>query len=119
MLLIENTEPNLKSFGTARQPTGVDLKPGINEVDPADWTEAKQHPVVQHWIKSKAVRLVGAKALEKLPRASAIDVVQNTLDIELLRKWEKAPLDKAVAQAVRAQLQEMTTLPEPTTVVEG
>lgn len=113
MLLIENTEARVITIGLKRQPEGIDLRPGVNEVTPADWKEAKAGQVVGFMIKARTLRLVGAKAFEKLPRDAAQEVALNTFDLELLRKWESMPLDKEVAKAVRVQITEMTTLPPP------
>jgi hypothetical protein len=86
------------------------LLPGINEVDEAEWAKAEKIPVVQHMIKEGTLKPQKGKSaadLSQLKAPEAIELVENTVDRELLEGWFANEQRKGVLEAIEAQLEEI------------
>lgn len=65
------------------------LKPGANEVDESRWAKAEIHPHVIQKIEDGEIEIIKANvdSIKDLSPQKAIDVVKNTFDYKLLKKW--------------------------------
>lgn len=65
------------------------LKPGNNEVEESRWEKAEQHPHVISKIEDGEIEIVKTNidSIKDLAPQKAIDVVKNTFDYKLLKKW--------------------------------
>ena len=84
----------------------IDLVPGNNEVDPRAWGEAKKLAVVQALLKTKDLEADEAsiRDLAAFDEASAIGLVNGTVDRALLTAWGDAETRAGVLKAIDAQL---------------
>lgn len=117
LLLIENLNTDFRSFGIAENNglsvRDVELRPGVNEIESKDWEQGKKHPVIKHLIKRGRLKVRPyAGDFERVKASEAEDIVLNTFDMELLRKWAGLKLAPGVLDIVKAQIAEMT-LPPP------
>lgn len=113
-MLIRNTEPNVKHVYGLDRP----LLPGVNEVNAEEWTAAKKSAVVVGWIKEGVLEEGDAKVslttLEKFSAAQAIELVEETVNGELLLEWQAAEKRGGVLAALQKQLDKLDpTKPNP------
>lgn len=93
----------------------IRLLPGVNEVHAESWEKAKQLKVVKHHLAEgnfKELTGVTSQGLSGMSTADAIDLVEKTLDRELLRSWLGSEKRGAVASAIEVQIDKITFKPE-------
>jgi len=109
----------------------IRLLPGNNEIDDADWEVAKQNESIQRSMKAGYIKEVFAKAVEKdedgnvkkdkngqpkvkeapaktlndLEAEEARAVVEDTYDIDALKKWLKAEGRDEIRAAIQNQIE--------------
>lgn len=103
MQLVNYTQPRYLTVAFAianNQLQHVTLYPGINELTDSDWKRVKAHPVVADIIEMGHILEVSKRpgdeaTLKKMSQEDAVSLVQDTMSVELLKKWlneEKRPL---------------------------
>jgi hypothetical protein len=112
-MLIENTEANIKNLGDI-----VTLMPGVNDVDPALWDKAQKIALVQHFLKSGVLKVVSGgseshKDIAALEEHEALELVDRTVDHNLLTAFAEQDKRGAIRKAIDKQLAKITpTQPE-------
>lgn len=107
---------------------GLKLVPGINQVKDEVWANALKTRAIQQMLKDKVLvdqtpkeikqappevlvseveeeeeRVVQPSALKVLPQNKAIDLVKETLDLQLLADWEIQEARVKVKAAIKSQ----------------
>lgn len=96
----------------------IQLKSGVNrDVDPADWEKIKEMPLVSDLLALGALKVQddvevvesGSQAsggLETLPVREALDSINGTFDLDLLKEWDRAEnrvrIKNAIAKRIKA-----------------
>lgn len=102
---------------------GMKLKPGINDVDPKHWAEAKKDPEIQTMMDDGAIVLMEADQatktdgspapkvlnLKDFSEKKALNVIKDTFDYELLQMWDAGEDRQKVKMAIAKQLADLTS----------
>lgn len=95
----------------------ITLKAGINDgINDEDWQLALKIETTRWYIDQGCLEVIQAETLEKFPTRTASEMVNDTIDMNLLAKWRKAELISEhpraeVIAAIDKQLTAMTQLP--------
>lgn len=119
---VKNNEPKVHTIGYAYGKTAgghgttglsIRLLPGINEVDAEKWALAKKHPIVQWQVDHEVFQEMGGSSagLSSMSVPGAEDLISQTLDRDLLRKWAKTEKRASVLKALEAQIDKTTFVP--------
>lgn len=89
----------------------IKLMPGANDVPDKDWEKIKDHPHVKQKIEDGEIEILktGVDSLSEIQPAKAVEIVKDTLDYGLLKKWEANESRKKVSEAISLQIQKLTT----------
>ena len=95
---------------------GMRLMPGTNDVSKDVWERAKKHPAIKSRIKDGKIVFNGAKPsdsedlgpFEGKNAKDSIEVVEGTLDREVLKKWKDEETRVTVLKAIDAQIEKLT-----------
>lgn len=135
--LIHYHKVNLLRIGNLR------LMPGMNQIPEEIWKEAKSHPLIQHRLNSGEITVLAqaksgvqektlkndlekkvsetgenSNSLDSYSTNQAKDIVQNTFDLNLLRRWQTEETRKAVYKVVEAQIEKIESYEEKDAEVE-
>jgi hypothetical protein len=83
------------------------LLPGINQIPEAQWSEAKKLPAVKDHLKKKNFEEIGATKMPGLRGytvEAAVELVEETLDRDLLRQWKGDETREPVIAAIEVQI---------------
>jgi hypothetical protein len=125
-VLVKNEESNLKHIN------GKTLMPGVNVVDPKWWANAKKHPSVKKLLDAATLteemdpqEAEDAEALGDEGASEAVidhittqtvnqarGLVNDTVDVDLLKKWLARDERKSVKEAITKQLAKLEAEPE-------
>ena len=103
-MLVVNTEPRHHNIGDI-----ITLAPGVNDVPDDLWSRCKSIPTIKDQVEAGVLKeVLSARGkpitdIAKLPAADAIELVKQTVDLELLGTWRdgtKGPLAKAIDEQV-------------------
>jgi hypothetical protein len=113
----------------------VQLVPGPNELEKADWEAIKDHPVVKARMEKDVIDMTrgkvkmlevvvakvetgssddnsgsddnneGGSTLSSLNATDAVKLIKETFNVELLRKWEEDETRKKPMAAIKAQFE--------------
>lgn len=110
-MLVNYTNANIHTIpiGSYDAPKNIILKPGINEVEEADWELAlKKCPDVKKMVDEGVIVLKSQKSahddLSKFNQKEALEIVKGTFAVDLLTKWIGAESRPAVRSAINAQV---------------
>ena len=92
------------------------LRPGINTITDEQWDELKEQHGVKAMLTSGQMRVFESPSIAKIPVYEALDLVQRTTEIAVLRRWadqlephRDAPMWKQVVTALETQIAEAST----------
>lgn len=89
----------------------VNLLPGVNEVDAAEWAKVVANPIVKYKLESGDLEVIdmvkGANPLAGMPDPRAVKLVQETVVLELLEKWLAKEKRAKVVAALKKQIEEL------------
>lgn len=94
----------------ATQSDTIALKPGVNVVTKAQLEELKKNDIFIHRLETGTYQVdekVAGDSIQGLQANHAIDLVQETLDRNILRKWLVDENRKNVREAIDAQLEKV------------
>lgn len=129
-LSIWSKPPKKEGDEPPRAELGFTLLPGINEIDDKAFKAVETHPRIKFLMKERSLNLVSAKpkkdakgdGLMVYEQGDAQDIIKNTYDKRLLKKWLLAEERLEIKQAIDVQLQwiddKTTKKPEPEKVYE-
>lgn len=92
--------------GNAADPAIV-LKPGVNTLSPSQYDQIKKTKVFKHRVETGTYQVdekTSGDSIVGLHDAAAIELVGETLDGKLLKKWMVDEARKDVREAIDAQL---------------
>jgi hypothetical protein len=112
-MLINYGKVNVFAFSPS-----LKLIPGINKVSDADWAKVKDHPKVKAYLADGTLKVVDGKAdeiepgsadaidetLSGLSEKKAIDLIDETVDENLLLSWKSGEKRGKVIKAIDEQL---------------
>lgn len=90
------------------------LVPGANQVDAKEFAEELKNPVVKKMVEDMVIsfdekdldgKSQDEKHLSKLQPKQAVDLIENTVEIELLEKWQNEDDRKQVQKAIEKQIE--------------
>jgi hypothetical protein len=83
------------------------LKPGINEIPDATWTKLKADPTIQSKLENGDMEAVTEKgkadSLMSFSPAKAKEIIKDTVDRDLLKKWAEVEKRKPIQMAISDQ----------------
>lgn len=98
--------------------SGEELKiiPGVNIIDADKWKVAFKHPIVQQLVSLGTLEASdGSKPhlfLKRLKPKDAMDVVQKTIDVNILRTWDDNENRVQIKHQIARQLKALAAPPE-------
>lgn len=127
-VLIKYKNPNIYRCGDMR------LIPGSNEVSESVWNDIKHHPLVKSRImngeiiviekstkSTKVLRLEDSSLsnenktgviLEEMSVSEVKEIIQDTLNLETLRKWQTQEKRKLILKEIEKQIAVLSESPE-------
>lgn len=113
-ILVQNTFPRIQTIGVrvgkeVEEIKDLKLMPGTNEVDAALWKEAKKIKVVRHKLEDEEFLEMTGTTLADLKGTKAKEVIRDTFDRDLLKKW----LDMEKRPGIQAAIQEQLASVQP------
>ncbi|WP_088005609.1 hypothetical protein [Indiicoccus explosivorum] len=91
-----------------RHAAGVMLVPGTNNVSEKDWKKFSSNPIMKEVIESgEVVAHEKAKSTQDFNVDGAVELVKDTVDVDLLRQWQEADDRKTVQEAIADKLAEL------------
>lgn len=101
-----------ESGGVATK-ASVTLLPGVNDVDPDLWAKCEEIALVKSLIEMGARKggiVVGdrkksLKTLAEFPEKVAIETIEETVSVELLKGWQATEKREKVLAAIAAQFE--------------
>ena len=91
------------------------LKPGLNSIDVADWSEAKKQRMTQvHLEQGIFIEMKEVDSLRQLSPPEALKMIELSVDKPMLHEWRREDKRTVVAKALSARLEVLET-PEPGT----
>jgi len=128
-LIINNATAGIKSIAKSNKSEvkgSVVLKPGNNEVDSNDWVHLQNHPGVKKWLEKGQIVVISVPAmtdkekaqtgndapnteyaLADMPKKDAKEIVLKTVDVTLLKKWEKEEPRTVVNTCITNRIKEL------------
>lgn len=115
MQLVKYDQPRYLSVAFAQSPTlsrTIMLWPGINELSDKDWSDVKNHPIVKDIIKLGHLvemdkRPGDESLLLTMTQDKAVELVQDTNNVDLLKKWLIEEKRHLVIRTISGRLNEM------------
>lgn len=108
---------------------GVRFVPGLNKLSRGQWDSIKNHPLLPkrfekghlEWVKGRSpddynespVEEVEADAsgeLSAFKAPEAIELIESTYDLELLKSWQESEARKGVSSAIEKQIDALITV---------
>lgn len=97
--------------GRAAASGEVILMPGVNEVDAAKWDKAATSPAVKAYLKMRAKGGITVDEKSSGPADlsvdDAVDLVEDTVDGALLKKWAEREDRAEVSAAIKSQIEKI------------
>ena len=105
MIVVKNTQPNVKVFGHPGAES-ITLLPGLNYVNETLWEKlTKGHKLVEFMIEEGTIEVLGDKPLTKYTAPKAIKAVKEVYDRKLLNELKSTEKREPVLAAIEAQLE--------------
>ena len=102
----------------------IRLMPEVNQVLASDWDLVKDNPTIKTMLELGKLEVVETQntqhvedsAMDECPLLGmhykvALKLVKETVDRDLLKKWQHASLGGAVSKAITEQLEKLTVKP--------
>ncbi|AKG05527.1 hypothetical protein AAV35_012710 [Salimicrobium jeotgali] len=91
-----------------RHVAGVMLLPGTNNVSDEDWKKCSAHPIMQKVIeKGEVIAHEKAKSTKDFNVDGAVELINDTVSLDLLEEWQQADDRKGVQEAIADKLVEL------------
>lgn len=119
---VKNNEPKIHTIGVSYKTTvgglgmgvtQIRLMPGVNEVDGGAWSTAKKNPIVRHYIETNVFEELGGSktGVSSMSVGTSLELIGQTFDRELLRRWRESETREKVVVALDAQIEKATFRP--------
>ena len=120
-MILTSNAVNIKSYRNPITQKRTLIHPGNNDISEKEWASISKDPMVKRNLET-GIFVIGAGApskksappeketgntLSTLKEKEAIKVIEETFDIETLKKWGDAEKRKKVKSAIDAQLKEI------------
>lgn len=103
-VIVDNKKLGLIGFET------ITLMPGANVVPESIVKNMKAHPVIKAMIEEGTLEFPEVseeKGISELSQGEAVDLVNSTVDAELLASWKESDKRKPVLKAIDEQLKKL------------
>lgn len=112
MIRVINKRPRLHGIaigGRPGQDVVLNLWPGVNEVDDAQWAEAMKNKLVQKHIDDEDLEVSEALGpFGELDERAAVKLISETFNRDLLKSWKFMDGRPGVLGAIAAQIEKLT-----------
>lgn len=90
------------------------LLPGVNDgISPADWDLAKKLDLVKVYLDEGKLEVIEAETLANMTEPIARNLVSETIDLPLLKKWLASEKRDGVFKHINDHIAKLTAKPEP------